>query len=203
MTNENDSLGIRPLRFFFSLHSSTIQPLFRLPSGWWFGCHFLFSHILGISSSQLTNSYFSEGWPNHQPAISITHWSIFHPRKSQALRTSSARNLTISLLNSPWWVCLKNRASQIWTGVGKCPFLGILKITFKYMLEIISPIVGWCSIGTFTNPVEWDYHHPVIPFKWLQLGWPPYFSDKLTMVRRPSFSQVISLISRFTLPISL
>ena len=27
--------------------------------------HVLCSHILGISSSQLTNSYFSEGWPNH------------------------------------------------------------------------------------------------------------------------------------------
>ena len=38
------------------------------------------------------------------------------------------------------------------TGVGKCPFLGILNITFKYLLEFISPIVGWCSIGTFTNP---------------------------------------------------
>ena len=36
-------------------------------TGWWFGCHVLCSHILGISSSQLTNSYFSEGWPNHQP----------------------------------------------------------------------------------------------------------------------------------------
>ena len=38
-------------------------------SGWWFGCHFLFSHLLGMSSSQLTNSYFSEGWPNHQPVF--------------------------------------------------------------------------------------------------------------------------------------
>ena len=38
------------------------------------------------------------------------------------------------------------------SGVGKCPFLGILNITFKYLLEIISPILGWCSIGTFTNP---------------------------------------------------
>ena len=28
---------------------------------------FIFPEILGISSSQLTNSYFSEGWPNHQP----------------------------------------------------------------------------------------------------------------------------------------
>ena len=33
-------------------------------SGWWFGCHFLCSHILGFESSQLTNSYFSRtGWP--------------------------------------------------------------------------------------------------------------------------------------------
>ena len=32
--------------------------------GWWFGCHFLFSHILGMSSSQLTiiDKYFSEGF---------------------------------------------------------------------------------------------------------------------------------------------
>ena len=27
-------------------------------SGWWFGCHFLFSHILGMSSSQLTFIFF-------------------------------------------------------------------------------------------------------------------------------------------------
>ena len=43
---------------------------------WWKGLnlvggleHFLFSHMLGFSSSQLTKSYFSEGWPNHQPEI--------------------------------------------------------------------------------------------------------------------------------------
>ena len=29
--------------------------------------NFIFPLILGMSSSQLTNSYFSEGWPNHQP----------------------------------------------------------------------------------------------------------------------------------------
>jgi hypothetical protein len=28
------------------------------------------------------------------------------------------------------------------TGFGKCPTLGILNITFKYLLEIISPIFG-------------------------------------------------------------
>jgi len=37
-------------------------------SGWWFGT-FLFPYILGISSSQLTKSYFSEGWLNHQPVL--------------------------------------------------------------------------------------------------------------------------------------
>ena len=46
--------------------------------------HFLFSHILGCSSSQLTNSYFSEGWPNHQPATvqGATRWlcHMFHSR---------------------------------------------------------------------------------------------------------------------------
>ena len=38
--------------------------------GWCFGCHqFYFPRNIGLhSSSQLTNSYFSEGWPNHQPA---------------------------------------------------------------------------------------------------------------------------------------
>ena len=43
---------------------------------------------------------------------------------------------------------------EVKTGVGKCPVLGILNITFKYLLVIISPIVGWCSIRTFTNPCK-------------------------------------------------
>jgi len=43
-----------------------IIPTF-IPTGWWFGTFGLFFHILGISSSQLTNSYFSEGQVYHQP----------------------------------------------------------------------------------------------------------------------------------------
>ena len=31
------------------------------------------------------------------------------------------------------------------SGVGECPFLGALNITSKYLLEFISPIVGWCE----------------------------------------------------------
>ena len=46
------------------------------------------------------------------------------------------------------------------TGVGRCPVLGeILKITWKSicLLEIIFPVVGWCSIRTlFTNPCRTD-----------------------------------------------
>ena len=34
-----------------------VGPIKRL-TGWWFGCHFSFSHILGISSSQLTFIFF-------------------------------------------------------------------------------------------------------------------------------------------------
>ena len=31
--------------------------------------HQFYCHTLGISSSQLTNSYFSEGWLSHQPVV--------------------------------------------------------------------------------------------------------------------------------------
>ena len=42
-----------------------------LYTGWWFGTFLLCFHILGISSSQLMNSYFSEGQVYHQPVIYI------------------------------------------------------------------------------------------------------------------------------------
>ena len=47
----------------------------RMATGW-FGCHqFYFPIQLGISSSQLTNSYFSEGCWNHQPVLTH-HWKL-------------------------------------------------------------------------------------------------------------------------------
>ena len=39
-----------------------------MPFNWWFGTFF---HMLGMSSSQLTTSYFSEGWLNHRPGIVV------------------------------------------------------------------------------------------------------------------------------------
>ena len=46
-----------------------------------------------------------------------------------------------------WWIA----------GVGKCPILGILNITFKYLLEIISPIFGWCSKPLLVDDSLGDY----------------------------------------------
>ena len=46
--------------FFFSLGTSL--------TGWWFGCHFLHFPIYWEFHHPNWLSYFSEGWPNHQPA---------------------------------------------------------------------------------------------------------------------------------------
>ena len=40
-------------------------------SGWWFGTSILFSQKYWVSNHPNWRSYFSEGWPNHQPAIYI------------------------------------------------------------------------------------------------------------------------------------
>ena len=63
-------------------------PILRTPTGWWFGCHFLFSPILGISSSQLTNSYFSEGWPwpTNQPNFGSFGFAKFLKRTTFSLQ---------------------------------------------------------------------------------------------------------------------
>ena len=47
-------------------------------TGWWWmvAMNLAFSHILGMSSSQLTNSYFSEGWPNQQPGDDTGSFSL-------------------------------------------------------------------------------------------------------------------------------
>ena len=47
-------------------------------SGWWFGCHFLFSHILGISSSQLIH-IFQRGGPG--PPTSYGTTRLFQTRR--------------------------------------------------------------------------------------------------------------------------
>ena len=58
----------------------------RSLSGWWFGCHFLFSHILWMSSSQLTNSYCSEGWVSNHQAVMVFSGATdrFHPTRGKS-----------------------------------------------------------------------------------------------------------------------
>ena len=56
--------------------------------------HFFFPDILGISSSQLANSYFSQGWLNHQPDQEIHHQGntlVFPCRPPQAAEVIDAR----------------------------------------------------------------------------------------------------------------
>ena len=83
--------------------------------------HVLFSHMLGISSSQLTNSYFFRGVAkNHQPEMCMQ-------------LTYDTQGLGFPTIGDFEW---------FWTSHHRN----------KYLLEIVSPIVGWCSIGTCTNP---------------------------------------------------
>jgi hypothetical protein len=49
--------------------------------------------------------------------------------------------------------------SLVKPGVGKSPDLGILNVTFKYMLDMISRTVGWLASGTMANPIQPLPHH--------------------------------------------
>ena len=53
--------------------------------------NFIFPFILGISSSQLTNSYFSVGWPNHQPVF-------YHTFRSNMWRESRRKRAELITL---------------------------------------------------------------------------------------------------------
>ena len=57
-------------------------------SGWWFGCHFLDFPIYWESYHPNWLSYFSEGWPNHQP---VNHSNRECPLAPPFSRSDSAR----------------------------------------------------------------------------------------------------------------
>ena len=78
------------------LMESDVNP--RFTTGWWFGCHFLFFHILGMSSSQLTN-IFQRGGPTtnqinpdgfHLGSVLLSYDSFWLPF-GDTLRDQSAR----------------------------------------------------------------------------------------------------------------
>ena len=153
--------------------------------GWWFGTSILFSHILGMSSSQLTKSYFSEGFiPNHQPAT-VAAWGEskvgwWHGDMVKR-RTSSNKFIVVS----GWWMrILKDdlgcasqfeKKGQRW--FNKWCFLPHTKITSTWFLT-------WSimykhsstehrrndSLGIFWKKVV----HVGFPF---YIGWPPVMSS--------------------------
>ena len=61
--------------------------------GWWFGTWIVFFHLLGMSSSQLTNSYFSEGWLNHQPGSA--QLICFRPWRTGRSRTTERNRFLV------------------------------------------------------------------------------------------------------------
>ena len=64
-------------------------------TGWWFGCHFLFSHILGMSSSQLTFIFFRGVQTTNQININIKH-DVEHLVENDS-------GLLEQWLSSWWW----------------------------------------------------------------------------------------------------
>ena len=134
----------------------TVLNTYILFAGWWFGTFGLFFHILGISSSQLTNSYFSEGLINHQPVIHTHKLVIFHSYVSLPVyqRVTPTYSLLFSVYrrefkhgrasptNVPgaWFVSLlmpedvcargalarEDVKPSVWTSIGRCAHISNL-----------------------------------------------------------------------------
>ena len=64
-------------------------------SGWWFGCHeFYFPRNIGNLIIQI-DSYFSEGWPNHQPDF-IGDVQVFLNLVSREFQLKSEETLRVT-----------------------------------------------------------------------------------------------------------
>ena len=80
----------------------TLGRCWTLFDGWWFGTWLVFSHILGMSSSQLTNSYFSE---DLKPPTSFW-WGMIYKHPS---------NRSINIPGFLWnWRFFGGLGSQVW-----------------------------------------------------------------------------------------
>ena len=76
-------------------------------SGWWFGCHFLFSQKYWVANHPNWRSYFSEGWRNHQPVM-IQKWShsiffVYHLDLGWYLPFAAFRHQPDSFLGKLCW----------------------------------------------------------------------------------------------------
>ena len=81
----------------------------------------------------------------YYPLVIKHSWKLIHlrtifPAKHTMDLAQDGNISLVSLLR--WYNKHTHQVPGALAGVGKCPFLGILNITFKYLLEIISPILG-------------------------------------------------------------
>ena len=70
----------------------------RCTAGWWFGTFFIFPYIWNNNPNWL--SYFSEGWPNHQPDSHQA--SISHQPSSSSLHRAEALCCPWAI-SASWW----------------------------------------------------------------------------------------------------
>ena len=80
-------------------------------------------------------------WPGRWPIEEKTTWHEY-----------IKLHVFVLLMHTFVYIYLYIPNSTFHTGFGKCHILGIWNIIFNYLLEIISPVFGWCPIRTFTNP---------------------------------------------------
>ena len=100
---------------------------------WWFGCHFWFSHILGISSSQLTN-IFQRG-SNHQPVFWwLDFWTSLGILWSQLTLFLLGGKPTILRVSREWGV-----AGRTNSGIGSSH--GVSETLVRYHL-MVDPEIG-------------------------------------------------------------
>jgi len=95
---QHDSCSIPSVSFFWdgTSHLQMVVVYGIQLTGWWFGTFF---HILGIIIPN--DSYFSEGWLNHQPAYDINIIKI-HPTSSHCFHPCPGRTPHVLRKKNPW-----------------------------------------------------------------------------------------------------
>ena len=117
------------------------------------GCHeFYFPINIGfLSSSQLTNSYFSEGWPNHQPEAmdwEDAYWKGGSRRwNSHCLKEppKSWESQRLHWHRLGWWCSIFTYFTLQWRNMIISPLLSII-IHYYPLLSIIIhyyPLLPW------------------------------------------------------------
>jgi hypothetical protein len=156
---------------FFSWPKRSYKTIFKdiyqkptknhLPSGYLTVCHGIDGPNRNRWFTELKNGGSFHGYVSHNQRVYIFTIND-HPSLKVALLSlegsdnpSDPRvwgdNLRLTTLETDGvWT---KKQCFVFQGLVNVPFWGFVSHHLKkYLLEIISPIVGWCSIRTFTNP---------------------------------------------------